>query len=179
MLRNGKISDLSFIHRLILNGSKKGNFSPEFYLNQAANDGLRENLQSILDNQKRLDADLKTSTLITEHNGKPVAFVIFSKTQGNAIEIWMMGTDPQYQGKGIASSLLDKILNNYKNSNGVVLAKCHPASEIMLRLLIRKGFEILKTGESGISLLVYNFSSPSKKLRFWSRVFKFRIRALC
>lgn len=175
-MRNAGISDLSFMHKLILIGSQKGHFNPEFNLNQLANESLKKNLRSILNDQKRLDADLKASAFITEHNGKPIAFMILSKTQGNATEIWMMGTDPQYQGKGIASSSLDKILNKFKTNNSVVLAKCHPASEVMLRLLIKKGFEILKTGESGISLLAYNFPSPSKKPRSWSRLFKFRIR---
>jgi len=176
LLRNAGILDLNFIHTLILSGSQKGHFSPEFYLNQAANNGLRKNLQSILNDQKRLDVDLKASAFIAENNGKPIFFMIISATESNAAEIWMIGTDPQYQGKGIASSSLDKALNKFKTSNNVVFAKCHPASEVMFRLLIKKGFELLKTGESGTRLLAYNLPSSFKKPKSSSRLFKFRIR---
>ncbi|MFW1853432.1 GNAT family N-acetyltransferase [Acinetobacter guillouiae] len=157
MLRNAGILDLNFIHKLILSGSQKGHFSPEFYINQAANDGLKKNLQSILNDQKRLDVDVKAYALIAENDGKPTSFMIISALEGSkGNEIWMMGTDPQYQGKGIASYFLDNVLKQFKMGNRAVFARCEPVSEVMFKLLTKKDFKHLETGESGTRILAYN-----------------------
>ena len=157
LLRNADILDLNFIHKLVLSGSQNEHFNPEFYLNQAANNGLRKNLQSILNDHKRLDLDAKAYVLIAENYGKPASFMIISAREGGkGNEIWMMGTDPQYQGKGIASSFLDDVLKQFKSGNRVVFARCSPISEVMFKLLIKKGFKHVETGESGTRLLAYN-----------------------
>jgi GNAT superfamily N-acetyltransferase len=156
-LRNAGISDLSFMHKLILSGSQKGHFNPEFNLNQAANDGLKKNLESILKNQKRLDVDVKAYALIAEKDGKPTSFMIISALDGSkGNEIWMMGTAPQYQGKGIASYFLDHVLKQFKMGNRAVFARCEPVSEVMFKLLTKKDFKHLETGESGTRILAYN-----------------------
>lgn len=157
MLRNAGIVDLSFIYKLILNGSKKGHFNPEFNLNQLANEGLKKNLESILKNQKRLDIDVKAYALIAENSGKPTSFMIISAVKGSkGNEIWMMGTAPEYQGNGIASYFLDHVLKEFKMGNRVVHARCETVSDVMFKLLTKKGFKHLETGESGTRLLEYN-----------------------
>lgn len=157
MLRNAEIKDLNFIHSLIIDGSKKGHFNTEFYLDPSANNGLKKSLESILTRRHRLDNGAVAYALVSEANSKPTSFMIISAIEGGkGNEIWMMGTDTEHQKKGIATYLLDSVLKQFKSGNRVVFARCESVSEVMYQLLIKKGFQHQKTSESGTRMLAYN-----------------------
>jgi GNAT superfamily N-acetyltransferase len=157
MLRNAILDDLSFMHKLIWDGSKKGHFHQEFYSNPAANAGLVTNLESILNRGKRLDEDLTASAYIFEENGIPISFMIISaiENRNKGSEIWMMATEPAHQKKGVATFFLDNILQHFKDNNKAVEARCKAASDVMCQLLLKKGFEHLETDEIGTRFLIF------------------------
>lgn len=162
MLIQANAEDLDFIHSMVLDGSKKGYFNQEFYLNPAANNGLKKNLESILNNRKRLDEDLIAYAFIFENNGIPVSFMILSaiENQTKGIEIWMMATKKEYQKKGVATSFLDNILGQLKNNRSkAVEARCKAASGVMYHLLIKKGFELIEIDETGTRHLIFHLQN--------------------
>jgi hypothetical protein len=50
--------------------------------------------------------------------------------------------------------MLNEILGHFEGYNGVVMARCHPASEKMYQMFINRGFKHEKTGEKGTRFLL-------------------------
>jgi ribosomal protein S18 acetylase RimI-like enzyme len=152
--KNAEISELDFINQEILSGAAKGHFS-EFFLTPEGGKGLRLNLASIINAKRRLDSAQPAYGIIYHRQGKPVGFIINSSIQGNTgTEIWMMGVSEKYQGQGHGTTMLNEILGHFEGYNGVVMARCHPASEKMYQMFINRGFKHEKTGEKGTRFLL-------------------------
>lgn len=152
--RNAKLTDLDFIHQEILSGSSKGHFS-ELFLTSEGSNGLKLNLISILTSKRRLDSDQPAYGIIYHHNGKSLGFMINSSIHGNTgTEIWMMGISQNYQGNGHGSALLNKVMEHMSEYNGVIMARCHPASERMYNMFLNRGFKHEETGGSGTRCLL-------------------------
>lgn len=152
--KNAEIFDLDFIYKEILKGASKGHFS-EMFLTPEGGNGLKLNLASILTKRRRLDSDQPAYGIIYHRQGKPVGFMINSSIQGNTgTEIWMMGISEEYQAQGHGSALLNEIMGHMSDYNGVIMARCHPASERMYRMFLNRGFKHEQTGENGTRCLV-------------------------
>ncbi|SBW84892.1 hypothetical protein PVE_R2G0867 [Pseudomonas veronii 1YdBTEX2] len=152
--RNAEENDLDFIYKLILSGSKNGHFS-EAFLTPEGSKGLRVNLRSILTKKQRLDARKPAYGVIYHNEGTPVGFLINSSIyESKGTEIWMMAVSEEFQNAGHGSTLLDEILRNFADYRGVMMARCHPASEVMFKMFIKRGFTHKDTGEEGTRILV-------------------------
>lgn len=151
--RNGEAGDLEFIYKLILDGAASGHFS-EAFLSKEGGKGLRINLLSILTRKQRLDSAKPAYGVIYHNDGEPVGFVINSAIIGNkGLEIWMMAISKSYQGAGHGSKLLDEVMRHLVDYKGVLMARCHPSSEVMFKMLIKRGFIHKDTGASGTRIL--------------------------
>ncbi|WFS17197.1 GNAT family N-acetyltransferase [Pseudomonas sp. 905_Psudmo1] len=152
--KNAENSDIDFMHKEILAGASKGHFSESFLTPKGSN-GLKLNLTSIVGAKRRLDSDKPAYGVIYHRQGAPVGFIINSSIQGKTgTEIWMMGISENYQGQGHGAALLDEILRHFSDYNGVIMARCHPASQKMYQMLINRGFKHETTGEHGTRFLV-------------------------
>ncbi|VVM90426.1 hypothetical protein PS663_02799 [Pseudomonas fluorescens] len=152
--RNAEEKDLDFIYTLILVGSERGHFS-EMFLTPEGSKGLRVNLRSILTKKQRLDARKPAYGVIYHNEGTPVGFLINSSIyESKGTEIWMMAISEEFQNHGHGSALLDEILRNFADYRGLLMARCHPASEVMFKMFIKRGFTHKETGEKGTRILV-------------------------
>lgn len=152
--RNAEEKDLDFIYKLILAGSERGHFS-EVFLTPEGSKGLRVNLRSILTKKQRLDARKPAYGVIYHNEGTPVGFLINSSIyEAKGTEIWMMAISEEFQSHGHGSVLLDEILRNFSDYRGLLMARCHPASERMFKMFIKRGFTHKETGEKGTRILV-------------------------
>jgi len=152
--RNADEKDLNFIYELIIFGSERGHFS-EAFLTPEGSKGLRLNLRSILTKKQRLDARKPAYGVIYHNEGTSVGFLINSSIyESKGTEIWMMAISEEFQNHGHGSALLDEILRNFADYRGLLMARCHPASEVMFKMFIKRGFTHKETGEKGTRILV-------------------------
>lgn len=152
--RNAEEKDLDFIYKLMISGSERGHFS-EAFLTPEGSKGLKLNLRSILTKKQRLDARKPAYGVIYHNEGVPVGFLINSSIyESKGTEIWMMAISEEFQNQGHGSALLDEILRNFADYRGLLMARCHPASEVMFKMFIKRGFTHKDTGEEGTRILI-------------------------
>ncbi|MGI3744888.1 MAG: GNAT family N-acetyltransferase [Janthinobacterium lividum] len=152
--RNAEVRDLEFIYKLILEGAANGHFANAFLTPQGSK-GLKLNLVSILTHKRRLDSDMPAYGVIYHEDGKSVGFIINTSIyDSKGTEIWMMAIHRSYRGSGCGSALLDEILRHMVGYNGLIMARCHPSSNIMYNMLVKRGFEHKDTGKEGTRILV-------------------------
>lgn len=162
-IRLASIKDLDFIHSEIIAGAQNGHYRQDFYKNPQANIGLKYNLQSILLSNKRLDGQGHTTYgLILEENSISVSFALISAIDKDlGTELWMLSTTKKYQNLGYASKFIELIIQEFKtkkNGTGFLLARCSPSSDIMYKILKKKGFVHTITGpEEGTRYLELKF----------------------
>lgn len=63
--------------------------------------------------------------------------------------LWMAGVDPSQRRNGHGMEILKQVVDRYKGSNVVFVARCAPESEIMFQMLQKIGFNHTGTGEKG------------------------------
>lgn len=155
MHRNANIGDLDFIYELVMGGAKHGFFNRQFQELPAAANGLRLELALILESQVRPNG-LRAYGIIYEHKGLPIGFVLMSDDEQNkGRELWMAAIHPGFQKKGHGKKMIQGVLDQFKDRNLMLFARCAPESERMYQLLTKNGFKHVATGEEGYRGMMY------------------------
>ena len=155
MHRNATVEDYNFIYELIMDGSKVGNFTKEYYEVPEAANGLKVELMSILTTKTRHKNRIAYA-IIYEYKNKPIGFVIISSIDGrDGNELYMASISPEYRGKGFGKKMIKGITEQFEGKNLAFLARCNLNSEGMYQILLKSGFEHMDTGEEGYRVLSF------------------------
>ena len=150
MLRYASLDDFQFIHTLVLAEANNGHY----FLDIDAVASFRLELKSILASRARQDGTHAYS-LIYEDDGEPIGFVIVSFNSVNEVyELWISAIWPRHRDKGKGKAMVSELLSQFKGKNIDLMARCAPASEAMLHVLISNGFRHVDTGPRGVRALI-------------------------
>jgi ribosomal protein S18 acetylase RimI-like enzyme len=111
-------------------------------LNHSIFDGMYENPPYNLEDYQRKLHDVKPIIYIAEKDGKIIGDII-SFAKGNEWYIWILGVSRDNRQQGVANTLLE-LQEKYAKEHGhnKVTVKVYNISKEMLRLVIKKNYEI-------------------------------------
>lgn len=137
--RIANITDLCFISSCILYGARRGSYSIDAE-DQAVVKCMKNELRSIITDNKLSDSRHAQATIYSVEN-KRIAFVIISEASPgeSCYEIYALSVKNSYQDKGYGSQILDSVLSRFLYLD--ICARCLPASDKMIHILIRRGFK--------------------------------------
>ena len=155
MHRSAGINDLEFIYDQIMDGAKYGYFNRKSHQIPAIAKKLKLELTSILKNKVRLNG-LSAYGVIYELNDECIGFIIMSVDKENkGDELWMAAIHPDYRNKGHGKKMITEVLEQLKESDLIITARCAPESEAMYQILLQSGFRHLATSKGGYRGLAY------------------------
>ena len=137
--RIANITDLHFISSCILYGAKKGHYSIDAE-NKVIAKCMKDEIRSIITDNKLSDSRHAQATIYSVEN-KRIAFAVTSEASpgDSCYEIYALSVKNSYQSNGYGSQILDSVLNRFLYLD--ICARCLPASDRMIRLLVQRGFE--------------------------------------
>lgn len=131
-------SDLQWIYRLLINASARGHFN--IVNTRSGREWQKQNIHSIVHNNRRIDADLQVQTLVFENDAGKVGFVIMSEVEkGYGNEIYSFIVDKEFRGRGYGRYMLNEIIERW-HSDVTIYARCFPPSLLMASMLRKSGF---------------------------------------
>ena len=83
---------------------------------------------------------------------------------GVGTEILALAMDETFRGGGHGAALLDALLNGPLQDQPVY-ARCHPESQRLYEMLMRRGFDHRQDGEHGVRFLVRKTVPASTNVR--------------
>ncbi|MBU2576578.1 MAG: GNAT family N-acetyltransferase [Nanoarchaeota archaeon] len=129
---NGSLEDLSEIVKLNMK-IFKGMYESEPYSLEQYHSKLEDKIPII-----------NVAKMGNEIVGDSIAF-----QKEDSLYLWVLGVSKDHRNKKIASQLFDLLEDFARKQELSVSVKTYPVSNEMIRLLKKRGYEIIKTDDSG------------------------------
>ena len=116
---------------------------------------LKKDIESIIKQGKRLDADLHAHALVIVDKDHVAGFAIMSDMPPNmpGCELYGYYLEPDYRGKGHGKNILNTLIRQAQPECRDFYVRCRKEAEVMYQLLIKLGFTDVGHTETGARIL--------------------------